>query len=469
MNIAGSNRWLASVVSTALVALLVVGEKVAAQQVRHAITPKAARRASDQAAEKWLQKGIAGFSVAILQDGKLVLEKSYGKASVELDAPMPTKAVYEIASDAKPFTAAAVLRLAGEGKLRLDDPLAKYLPDVLAPGLAQRVTLRQMLTHTAGIPEYTVVAGFDALSTQNVPAEAVLELVKNEPALFEPGSAQAYSNTGYLLLGLVVKKVAGISWADYVEKEFFKPLGMADSRASMNQEIVPGLAMPYERDGEALVRAPHHAYELIHGNGGLRSTARDMATWVNALHTGRVLAPTLYREMMTPGRLATGTTLRYGLGIVVSGESLGHRSFSHGGTFPGYMSHAAYLPDQRLAIAVLTNTTGPYAEDSIARDILTPLIGDKRVAPRPYPLSLDQYVGEYVARVRSQRVMKVTLKDGGLQAIVEPWDRGPRDFVAVGPDRFTSEWFDLEFVRKDGRIVGVVRSSQVSTVPFDRR
>jgi CubicO group peptidase (beta-lactamase class C family) len=115
-----------------------------AQQVQPNITPEAARRASDQAAKKWLQKGIAGFSVAILQEGRVVLEKSYGKASVELDTPMPLKAVYEIASDAKPFTSAAIHRLAGEGKLQLDDPLTNHLPDVLAPGLAQRVTLRQM-------------------------------------------------------------------------------------------------------------------------------------------------------------------------------------------------------------------------------------------------------------------------------------------------------------------------------------
>ena len=433
------------------------------------ITPQAALRASDQAAEAWLGKGIAGFSVAILKDGELVLEKSYGKASVELDVPMPTRAVYEIASDAKPFTAAAILKLAGEGKLGLDDPLSKHLPQALSPDIGRRVTLRMLLLHTSGIPDYSNAEAFGALSTQDVPAEAALELVEGDPLLFEPGTAQAYSNTGYLLLGLVVKQVTGVAWGDYVEREIFAPLGMDDSRASLNNEIVPNLASPYDLVDGKLERAPYHAYEVVHGNAGLRSTARDMATWAHALHTGKVLAPRLHAQMTTAATLPDGFALPYGLGMVVAGKTLGHRSYFHGGTFPGYMSHAAYLPEQRLAIAVLTNTTGPFAEDSIARDILEPLIGDIQVAPKAVDIDLRPYVGEYVGRVRSQRLMQVTVKDGQLHAFVDPWDSEPRAFVAVAPDRFTSEWFDLVFTREDGRVVSAVRSGQVSTVSFDRK
>jgi CubicO group peptidase (beta-lactamase class C family) len=440
-----------------------------AQPVPRSIDAEDAQRASDQAADSWLRRGIAGFSVAIMQDGRLVLEKSYGTASVELGVPMPTAAVYEIASDAKPFTAAAILRLAAEGRLGLDDPLSTHLPGVLGSTLADSITLRQLLTHTSGIPEFTNTSGFEALSTQDVPPEAVVELLKGEPALFEPGAAQAYSNTGYLLLGMVIKKVTGMAWGDYIEKEFFGKLGMADSRASLNSEIVPNLAVPYDWADGALRRAPHHTSELVHGNAGLRSTARDMVRWVDALHTGQVLPAPMYAAMMKPGSLASGATLQYGLGQVVAAKTLGHRAFFHGGTFPGYMSYAAYLPDHRLAVAVLTNTTGPFSEDAIAQDILTPLIGDARTAPAPYALPLQDFSGEYVARVRSKRIMKVTVTDGRLEALVEPWDSGPRLFTPVAPDRFASEFFDLQFIRKDGRIVGAVRSGQVSVVPFDRK
>ena len=457
-----SARWL-------VVLLMACAATAGAQGEPAVIAPEAAQRAADAAAEAWLGKGIAGFSVSILQDGRPLLDKSYGKASVELDVPTPTGAVYEIASDAKPFTAAAILRLAGRGKLTLEDPVSRHLPDALPAGVGDRITLRQLLSHTSGIPDFSNNPAFEALSTQRVPPEAVLALVRDDALLFEPGAAQAYSNTGYLLLAMVVGKVAGVPWGEFIEREFFAPLGMADSRDSIDREIVEDLAVPYELVDGTLVRAPYHAHELVHGNAGLRSSARDMATWANALHTGKVLPPALYREMHAPQVLPGGTALPYALGMVVSGQILGHASLFHGGTFPGYMSHSAYLPAHRLAIAVLTNTTGPYAEDAIAQDILLPLIGDRRTAPTPHPLELGEYVGEYVGRVASQRVMQVTVADGKLMAVVEPWDAAPRTFVAVAPDRFTSEFVDLRFTRKDGRIVGVVRSGQTLTVPFDRR
>lgn len=433
------------------------------------LTPQQVEAASDRAARTWLgDKRIAGFSIAVLQDGQPLFEKSYGLAHVELNAPMPPGAVYEIASDAKTFTAAAVLRLAAQGKLRLDAPLAEYLPDVLPDGIPAKVTLRQMLTHTSGIPEYTAIDGFDALSSRNVPAEEVLKLVATQPLAFEPGTAQAYSNSAYLILGLVIRKVSGLSWASYVEQTFFGPLGLRGSRASRNLEIVPNLATPYELDGERLVRPPYHAYELIHGNGGLRSTAGDMARWVDALHGGRVLDAAMYRQMTRPAALTDGTPLRYGLGLVVADRMLGQRAYFHGGTFPGYMSYSVYFPERRLAVAVLTNTTGPFSEDAITRDVLKGLIGDTTAAVRAVSVDLAPYVGEYIANVRTRRRMKVAVADGVLTSFVEPWDSEPRRFTAQGKDRFTSEFFDLAFIRRDGKIVGVRRSSQVSSVRFER-
>ena len=451
----------------ALLALLV--GCTAATALAAPLTPQQVEAASDRAARTWLgDKRIAGFSIAVLQDGQPLFEKSYGLAHVELNTPMPQGAVYEIASEAKPFTAAAVLRLAAQGKLRLDAPLAEYLPDVLPDGIPAKVTLRQMLTHTSGIAEFTAIEGFDALSSRNVSAEEVVKLIATQPLAFEPGTQQAYSNSAYLILGMVIRKVSGQSWAHYVEQTFLSPLGLRGSRASRNLEIVPNLATPYELDGERLVRAPYHSNELIHGNAGIRSTAGDMARWVEALHGGRVLDAAMYRQMTRPAALSDGTPLRYGLGLVVADRLLGHRAYFHGGTFPGYMSYAVYLPERRLAVAVLTNTTGPFSEDAIARNVLKGLIGDATVAPRAVPVDFAPYVGEYVANVRTGRRMKVAVADGVLTSFVEPWDREPRRFIAQGNDRFTSEWFDLTFIRRDGKIVGVRLSSQVSSVRFER-
>ncbi|HET9483897.1 MAG TPA: serine hydrolase domain-containing protein, partial [Xanthomonadales bacterium] len=369
-------------------------------------------------------------------------------------------------------TAAAIMKLVERGKLHLDDPLHRYLPGVVPDEVAKGVTIRQLLMHTAGIFEYTAIPEFEALATQALPRDRLVELIAGAPPSFQPGKAQAYSNSGFLLLGLVVEKVSGKPWGRYIEDVIFPLAGMRDSRASWNAQVVPRLATGYEFDDErGLRRAPHHEPEWIHGNGGLRSTARDMTQWMQALHGGKVLGADAYREMTTPGTLADGTKLRYGLGIVVGQPLLGHPVLRHGGTFPGYTGYTAYLPAHELAISVLVNTNHPNLdEDAIASEIVEHLLGDRAAEPGGAPFTAGDSVGRYRGNVlRSKRAVEVGVDaEGRLTAAIPEWGEEPRPLVHLGDDQFTAGWLDYQFLRKDGAVVSVRRVSSDTNILFER-
>ena len=427
----------------------------------------------DAIAKRWIDQGVVGLSIAVVRGDEVLVSKAYGRAHVELDVPTPDRAVYEIASEAKTFTAAAILKLVERGKLRLDDTLHRHLPGVMPDAVANEVTIRQLLTHTSGVFEYTAIPEFEALAPQALPREALVRLIAAQPLAFEPGTAQSYSNSGYLLLGLVVEKLSGKPWGKFVEDEIFPLAGMRDSRASWNRQVVPRMATGYEFDDEhGLRRAPHHEPEWIHGNGGLRATARDMTKWMRALHGGSVLGAASYREMTTPGKLADGTPLRYGLGVVVAQPLLGHRIYRHGGTFPGYTGYTAYLPDHDLAVSALVNTTRPgLDEDAIVAGIVSHLIGDRsKESTRDVRIDAADYTGEYRAEVlRSKRALTVGVDtDGRLTAMIPAWGEEPRPMTPLGNDAFTAGWLDFEFVRRDGVVVAVRRISSDTNILFER-
>lgn len=423
----------------------------------------------DSIAGRWIAEGrAAGMSIAVVRGRDTLVLKGYGRASLELDVPTPPRAVYEIASDAKTFTAAAILRLAEEGRLSLDDALEAHLPGVLPGEIARRVTLRHMLTHTSGIRDYGTIPEFDALAPQDLPRDTLVRLIAAQALRFEPGTAQGYSNSAYLLLGLVVQRVTGKSWEEYLEQELFPRAGMVDSRASRNREIVPRLTTPYQRGENGFQRAAPHAFEWIHGNGGIFSTAGDMIAWMQALHGGRILGEAAYREMTTPGTLADGTPLIYGKGIVV-GSRLGYRAFYHGGTFPGYISHNVYLPEHALYMSVLINSEGGIDEDAVAREILAGMLEDRSARPRPFAGRAADYTGTYRANVlRSRRVLTITADSAG--GLTVAWEGGgePHRLEYMGGERFTIGWADFTFHRAGGPAASVRWTTEVSNVLYER-
>jgi CubicO group peptidase (beta-lactamase class C family) len=425
---------------------------------------------TDSIAARWIAEGrVAGMSIAVVRGRDTLVFKGYGRANLELDVPTPGRALYEIGSDAKTFTAAAILRLAEQGRLSLDDPLETHLPGVIPADIARRVTLRHMLTHTSGIRDYGAIPEFDPLAPQDLPQDTLVRLIAAQPLNFEPGTAQAYSNSAYLLLGLVIQRVTGKSWEEYVEQELFPRAGMTDSRASRNRELVPRLTTPYQRDEEwGLRRATYHAFEWIHGNGGIFSTTGDMIAWMQALHGGRILGPAAYREMLTPGTLADGSPLQYGKGIVV-GSRMGYRALYHGGTFPGYISHNVYFPEHALYISVLINSEGGFDEDAVAREILAGMLDDRAAKPGPWQGRAADYTGTYRANVlRSRRTLTIAADSAGQLTVTVQGSGEIRRLEHVEGDRFTLGWADFTFVRDGGRVAHVRWTTEVSNVLYDR-
>ena len=263
----------------------------------------------DAAAKQDVASGnVAGAAIAIIRDSKLVFARGYGHANLELAAPVNTRTVFRIGSLTKQFTAAGVLLLAEQGKLKIDDRLSLYLPDFPR---ANEVTLRDLLNHTSGIHNFTEGPVIDKISANGATVQELVTDIAGQSPLydFEPGTGWWYSNSNYALLGAVIEKVSGKSWGAFMKAEIFDRLGMADTAADDARDIVPGRASGYSLVGGVSGKfrnADFTAMSVPYAAGALRSTVGDMARWNEALFGGKLLKAASQKEMLAPGRLRNG-------------------------------------------------------------------------------------------------------------------------------------------------------------------
>lgn len=298
-----------------------------------------------------------GLSVGIGRNERLLLETGVGRADLEFDVPANARTIFRIGSVTKQFTAAAILKLAERGKLSLDDALDRFVPTFDTGG--RKVTIRQLLNHTSGVPSYTSQPRF---RPEGFPRELthaqLLEFVKGVPFDFEPGAGWRYSNTGYYLLGMIIEAVDGRPYARFMQEEFFAPLGLARTRYGSEREVIPNRAQGYGRDpasGEWVND------DLIHMNtpgaaGALSASAGDLVRWQIALVNGRAVSAASFTMMVESSvPVAPGQDRRYGFGLEI-GQTAGQRSLSHGGGIPGFNSVLTYLPESGLHVAVISNS-----------------------------------------------------------------------------------------------------------------
>jgi len=323
---------------------------------------------------------VAGAAVAVLRDGRLVFAKGYGSANLELAAPTNSKTVFRIGSLTKQFTAAGMLLLAEQGKLSIDDKLSLYLPNFPR---ANEVTLRDLLNHTSGIHNFTEAPVIDRISTSGATVEELVADIADQSPLydFEPGTGWWYSNSNYALLGAVIEKVTGKSWAAFMKDEIFDKLGMADTSADDAHDVVPGRASGYVLSQGAAGKfrnADFTDMSVPYAAGALRSTAIDLARWNAALFGGKLLKPTSLKEMMAPGLLRNGVENQtaiawpggkaslppagfvpgfYAFGLDHHSED-GRRVIGHDGSIAGFDSVMQSYIDEGVTIIVLTNTNG---------------------------------------------------------------------------------------------------------------
>lgn len=397
-------------------------------------------------------KAAAGMTVGVVKGRDTLLLKPYGYADLEFDVPTPDGAIYEIGSVTKQFTAASILLLQEQGKLSLDDELTKYLPDY--PMQGNRVTIRRLLDHTSGIKGYTEMPEFGSLMTRSMPKDTLVSLFSKQPFDFTPGSAQIYNNSAFFLLGLIIEKVSGATYADYVKKNLFDKLGMSSSRYCDERAIQKKRAHGYDATPAGLTVKAYIDQTWPYAAGSLCSTVGDLITWNRALHGGRVLSAASYRELTSPARLSDGTPLRYGMGIGLTSIA-GHRAIHHGGGINGYVSESAFLPDDDVIIAVLINTAGPVSADGIAARIATALLGDipTRGVALDHPVS--DYAGTYRGPARGQALVVTVSADssGALQAAAGT--QRPARPTYIGKDAFERNGTITSFVRQQGRVTAM--------------
>lgn len=310
---------------------------------------------------------IPGVSVAVVQNGQLVFAKGYGLADVELSTPATENTVYGLMSVSKQFTANAIMMLVEQGQVGLDEKISKYLPDV--PGTWSAITVHELLSHTSGIPDYVDRPGFWQNVRQDRAPEDLLKPVKDLPLDFPPGTQWRYSNSGYYVLGQIIEKVNGKSYADFLNEHIFRPLGMSATQVNDFQAIIPNRASGYIWQKDHLQNAEYVSPTQMWAAGAVISTVTDLAKWDAALYTDKLLKKSTLEPMWTPAKLADGTDAPYGEGNELS-TVRGHRVAGHQGSGNAFNATLLRYVDDKLTVIVLCNLAQGPSHD-IAAHIAT--------------------------------------------------------------------------------------------------
>lgn len=299
-----------------------------------------------------------GCAVGVARNGQELLTRAYGMADLESGTPVRPNTIFEAGSVSKQVTAFLVLRLEQEGKLSIDDPLRKYLPEL--PDYGAPLTIRQVMSHTSGLRDWYSIAEVEGLIAyeHHFRNDDLLEMASHQRALnFPSGSEFLYSNTGWNLLALVIERASGVSFQEFSRTRLFEPLGMTQTRWRDDfRTVVPGRAPAYAptRDGGYVYQMPLMS---IVGAGGLLTTVHDLLLWNDNLSTGRVGGKALVDRMQQRSRLASGREIPYGLGLFVR-QARGTLELSHGGATGGYRAHVLRYPERGLSVALLCNDAG---------------------------------------------------------------------------------------------------------------
>jgi CubicO group peptidase (beta-lactamase class C family) len=344
-----------------LAAILLITASASAQ-----LPPETAARIDTLVAKALADSGTPATSIAIVKDGKVAFAKAYGDARLDPKTPATAAMRFSIGSVSKQFMAAALLLAQEAGKLSLDDHVGKYLPGLTR---ANDITIRQLLSHTAGYQDYYPQDYVPPFMREPVTAAGILDRWAAKPLDFEPGTKWQYSNTGFVVAGRVLEKATGAPAYDYIKQHILTPLGIQSAVDLDHQPLTPADAAGYIR----YAIGPLHpvvpeASGWLFAAGELAMTARDLATWDAGLINGKVLSAKSFREMITPVVLTNGAPQSYALGIGVA-DANGHPRLSHGGAVSGFTTQNTIWPDLKTAVVVLSNKDGSSAPSRITRDL----------------------------------------------------------------------------------------------------
>jgi CubicO group peptidase (beta-lactamase class C family) len=312
------------------------------------------------------KSGAPSASIAVVKDGTIAYEHAYGTATLEPKTPATPQMRYSIGSISKQFTATAILMLAEEGKLSLDDKVVRWLPDLTR---ANEVTIRQILSMTSGYQDFWPQDYVMPMMLESVTPLGILDRWARKPLDFEPGTKWQYSNTNYVIAGLIVEKVSGMPLFDFLQKRVFTPLRMTTVTDTDQAPLGPGEPARYMRYALGPLRpSPKEGKGWMYAAGELAMTAHDLAVWNISMIDRALMQPASYRQMETEVLLTSGAGTRYGLGVSVAMTD-GRRRISHGGEVSGFTAQNNIFPDERAAVVVMTNLDATNASDQIATKI----------------------------------------------------------------------------------------------------
>jgi D-alanyl-D-alanine carboxypeptidase len=358
-----------SALFSAVLALVYIASAPAAHAQAQAgpSLPPETRNKIDRAAQDVLRTtGVPSASIAIVKDGQIVYLQAYGDAKLDPRTAARSGMRYSIGSISKQFTATAVLMLADQGKLSLDDSVGKFLPTLTR---ANEVTIREILSHTSGYQDYWPQDYVPPFMTHPITAEEILNIWGHKPLDFDPGTKWEYSNTNYVIAGLIIEEVSGTPLLQFLGTQVFTPLEMKSVTNIDQDRLGDTDATGYMRYALGPLRpAPKEGKGWLFAAGELAMPAQDLAKWDIGMLNQRLLKAATYKEMQTAVVLKNGVGVKYGLGIFVDSKS-GHRFLEHGGEVSGFTSENIVFPDDHAAIVVLTNQDSTGAPAEIGRQI----------------------------------------------------------------------------------------------------
>lgn len=456
----------------AAVALLAVAVPTAAETAAPAVaaanpSPEGLSAFADRVlAESYAADG-PGAAVVVMRGGKIVYQGGRGMADIAGGKPITPDTVFRLGSITKQFAAAVIVQLAQEGKLSLDDPLSKFLPDYPQPGAA--ATVRQLLQHTSGIQSYTDMPGVMNPVSTAIPRTTpeLIAVFRDAPAVSKPGEVWNYNNSGYVLLGAIIENVTGMAWHKAVEERITRPLGLASIRDGVEGEATPAMARGYTGDPTAAAAQSQYIHMSAPGAAGaLIGTVGDLAKWAQALHHGKVVDAAHYKLMITPTALPDGSTVPYGFGLGLDALR-GHPAVGHSGGIFGFSTDSIYVPDSDLFVAVFASSDAPRTGPGVVmRRVAAAAVGDPYPAftrTAPDMAALEPFFGVYAIPGGGER--KFFAKDGKLFA--QRRGGGMSEVFAGGDNRFfygpvNLSWFTL---RRDADGTPVMDFAQNGELP----
>ncbi len=354
---------------------------------------------------------VDGFSGSILiaRDGQPVVSKGYGMANVELDVPNSPQTVFRLGSITKQFTAMGIMMLVERGKLNVNDPACKYLTD--CPAAWQPITVKNLLTHTAGVPNYTSFPDFAKTAVLPTTNAAMIAQLRDKSLEFAVGEKYAYSNSGYYLLGSIIESASGKTYADFLQENIFTPLGMKQTGYDSPLRIIKNRAAGYARQGGEIINASYMDMTIPYAAGALYSTTGDLLLWEQALYTKKLVSRKSLDETFTPFKDGYG----YGWNM---GKKFDRQVIAHGGGIYGFATHISRFPADRVTVIVLSNVQAAPA-GKIASDLAAIVFGAAYEIPRERkeiavePKILEKYVGQYELAA-PKIVISFTLENGKL-------------------------------------------------------